>query len=904
MSTVERDTESTFQSRSIRHITMGGDYILPEVYHLEGGTNYGVWAYRMKNLLQKDGRFFYCLTPPSTIMGEEERMARLLVMSIINSNAKNSALKLLRRYHDPHECWVGLKTRYESDSGPRRVMLIEKFFSLRKTEAISMDAHLTEIKEVANLLEEVEVIIPEDIIVYYTLKNLPKEYDIFKRMQIAASSLPTYEQLEAKLISEETSIKLEKQQQDEGEVFFSQQDRFKRSHPSHRGTSFPTTVNSRRFGSFENTRRPGDFGRSSNSRSNYQTDSGGFNSSRHHPGSSLTRSSESSPRTNSPTHYQPRYRTKGPEKPRGDKCHFCGLDGHFERECDIRSMLDRMKDFEHRLLQQRGRSAQVHNLEETDPFIQDQEPHDLESADQVVDACLVELNLLETPHHTASWYLDSGATHHVSGDSSVFTSISPTSGTQIRSAGGQSHNVNGVGNTDIQISSGEIKTISSVLYSPGITKNLLSVGSLTDQNKTLVFKTTGCFIIDDTTYQVEAFAPREGSKGLYRLFGACPNQPEVHLAQSHSQTTLWHKRLGHFHSRGLQRMITSSAVRGLPQLRFSKHTCDACLLGKHTRTKLQKQTSHQTSRILELVHSDVCGPFRTTSLGGARYFVSFIDDFSRHTWLYFISQKSQVLSKFKNFVTLMKTSTGKSIQALRTDNGGEFTSHDFLEFCSSEGISREPTPPYTPQRNGVAERRNRSLLDITRCLLLDQSLPGHLWGEAVKAAADILNLRSTKRHPNKTPHELFYGTKPSIAHLRIFGSPVFVHVPKTLRSKLEPRSEKCILLSFDSNAKAYRCYRPTTKRVFVSRDLFIDEAPLLTPRVSSTSQDHSTPLSEDTAILPTSAPTRTEELRTLLDASTSSPTNAPAPMSTEPQSSPTQPLREDHSSLLESPPSP
>ena len=130
-------------------------------------------------------------------------------MSIINSNAKNNALKLLRCYDDPYECWTGLKTRYESDSGPRQVMLIDKFFSLRKTESISMDDHLTEVKEIANLLEEVEVVIPEKIIVYYTLKNLPKEYEIFKRMQIAGQSLPTYEQLEAKLISEETALKVE-----------------------------------------------------------------------------------------------------------------------------------------------------------------------------------------------------------------------------------------------------------------------------------------------------------------------------------------------------------------------------------------------------------------------------------------------------------------------------------------------------------------------------------------------------------------------------------------------------------------------------------------------------------------------------------------------------------------------
>ena len=220
MSTVESELESSALSRGNRHFgTMAGDNGLPESYHLDGGGSYGVWAYRMKNLLQRDGRFHYCLTPPSAIMSEEERMARLHVMSIINSNAKNTALKLLRHYSDPYECWTWLKTRYESDSGPRRVMLIEKFFSLRKTESISMDAHLTEVKEVANLLEEVDVIIPEDIIVYYTLKNLPKEYEIFKRMQIAAQQLPTYEQLEAKLISEETSIKMKHQTQEDGEAF-------------------------------------------------------------------------------------------------------------------------------------------------------------------------------------------------------------------------------------------------------------------------------------------------------------------------------------------------------------------------------------------------------------------------------------------------------------------------------------------------------------------------------------------------------------------------------------------------------------------------------------------------------------------------------------------------------------
>lgn len=256
---------------------MAGDSALPESYHLDGGGNFGVWAYRMKNLLQKDGRFHYCLTPPSKIMSEEEKMARQQVMSIINNNAKNSALKLLRRYDDPYECWTGLKTRYESDSGPRRVMLIEKFFALRKTESISMDAHLTEVKEVANLLEEVEVNIPEDIIVYYTLKNLPKEYEIFKRMQIAAQTLPTYEQLEAKLISEETAIKMENQQKEDGEAFFLHRDRNKRPQSVSRHSHFSATQNPR-FS--HNNRWRTDSGGFSGSRPSNQEEQGGFSTPR------------------------------------------------------------------------------------------------------------------------------------------------------------------------------------------------------------------------------------------------------------------------------------------------------------------------------------------------------------------------------------------------------------------------------------------------------------------------------------------------------------------------------------------------------------------------------------------------------------------------------------------------
>lgn len=354
MSTIETDTESSLQSRSIRHLsTMAGDSGLPESYHLDGGGNFGVWAYRMKNLLQKDGRFHYCITPPSKTMGEEEKMARQQVLSIINSNAKNNALKLLRRYSDPYECWTCLKTRYESDSGPRRVMLIEKFFALRKTEFVSMDVHLTEVKEIANLLEEVDVIIPEDIIVYYTLKNLPKEYEIFKRMQIAAQTLPTYEQLEAKLISEETSIKMETQQQEEGEALLLQRDRNagRRTLPGARYNNFSPNRYHRRY--------PDSGGQHAQRTSTLSNSTPPGGSSGFRPQGQIPFFEQTQRNVTNTGTYQPRFRTRGSDRPRSSQCNFCGIEGHFERECDLKSILDRIKDYEHRLLERRQRTLAV-----------------------------------------------------------------------------------------------------------------------------------------------------------------------------------------------------------------------------------------------------------------------------------------------------------------------------------------------------------------------------------------------------------------------------------------------------------------------------------------------------------------------------------------------------------------
>lgn len=244
----------------------------------------------------------------------------------------------------------------------------------------------------------------------------------------------------------------------------------------------------------------------------------------------------------------------------------------------------------------------MHHLEEpNDSFPQDQFSNDQDTVDQIVNACLIESNLIETPQNSTSWYLDSGATHHVSSEQDVFTSIRPTSGAQVRSAGGHSHPVAGVGNVELQLSSGEIKSISSVLYTPGITKNLLSIGALTDQDKTLVFKSNGCFIFNNSSLRMEVFASRERCHGLYRLSSLCRlSQPEVNLLHKNSQAELWHKRLGHFHAKGIQRMFNFGAVRGLPSLQYSRQPCTGCQLGKQAKQKCQRRQRSTPPRYFNL----------------------------------------------------------------------------------------------------------------------------------------------------------------------------------------------------------------------------------------------------------------------------------------------------------------
>ncbi|KAK4855041.1 hypothetical protein QYF36_003447 [Acer negundo] len=217
-------------------------------------------------------------------------------------------------------------------------------------------------------------------------------------------------------------------------------------------------------------------------------------------------------------------------------------------------------------------------------------------------------------------------------------------------------------------------------------------------------------------------------------------------------------------------------------------TCESCLEGKMTKRTFSAKGARATE-CLGLIHTDVCGPMSIQARGGYEYFITFTDDYSRFGFVYLMRHKSDAFDMFKAFKAEVENQLEKHIKILRSDRGGEYLSGEFQQYLIDNGIVSQFSAPGTPQQNGVAERRNRTLLDMVRSMLSYSTLPISFWGYALQTAIYILNDVPSKSVP-KTPHELWTGRKPSLQHLRIFGCPA--HVLKGKTEKMESRSETCI----------------------------------------------------------------------------------------------------------------
>ena len=295
------------------------------------------------------------------------------------------------------------------------------------------------------------------------------------------------------------------------------------------------------------------------------------------------------------------------------------------------------------------------------------------------------------------------------------------------------------------------------------------------------------------------------------------------LHTSSDLTYLWHQRYGHLSYKGLKTLQTKKMMRRLPQLEVSSVTCTDCFTGKQHRNPIPKKSEWRASKVLELIHADICGPIEPISNSGKRYPLCFIDDYSRKGWVYLLSKKLEALECFKSYKKLVEKEAEASIKCLRKDRGGEFNSLNFKSFCEEEGIKRQLTTSYTPLQNGVAERKNRTVMNMVHCMLSSKKVPKPFWTEAVNWTFYFLNRCPTLAVKNVTPQEAWSGVKPSVEHLQVWGCVAHVHIPEAKRGKLDDKSFPCILLGMSDESKGYRLFDPKTKRIVVSKDVMFEE---------------------------------------------------------------------------------
>ena len=420
------------------------------------------------------------------------------------------------------------------------------------------------------------------------------------------------------------------------------------------------------------------------------------------------------------------------------------------------------------------------------------------------------------------WIIDSGASCHMTGRIKDMTNYLPCTPVEIETADGSHIHGIGRGNVTLQVGKDTV-TLKNVMYIPELTCNLISLKQYTEENpETHFFGNKSGIKVHSESGKPHFNGLWDEFTGVYVLY---PNKTQVALKTSikDKQVELWHRRLGHI---SLQRLkaLNNELVQGMPKLNLTAETtfdCDICNQSKSHRLPFPKEGATEADRLLEVIESDVFGPMPETTIGGKRYGVTFTDRHSKYTVLYLIAHKSDVLECFKEYEKLVSNTTGASIKILRCDNGGEYTSHHFNQFCKDKGIQRQFTTPYTPEQNGTAERLNRTLNELMLSLMLDANAPPVFWGEAICTAVFIKNRTPTASLKDKTPYEVFHGHVPKV---NVFGCKAFAHIPAHQRDKLKPKAVECTFIGYDPQRKAFRLWNPLSKAVIISRDVrFIEE---------------------------------------------------------------------------------
>ncbi|CAL1404258.1 unnamed protein product [Linum trigynum] len=434
------------------------------------------------------------------------------------------------------------------------------------------------------------------------------------------------------------------------------------------------------------------------------------------------------------------------------------------------------------------------------------------------------------------WLLDSGCFNHMTKDAHQLCDKSPVHNMTLRVANGQQLNVHGIG----QVHTTKI-ALPNTLHVPALVPNLVSVGQLTEQGCSVLFEPSGCVIQDLKTgrqigrgskqgrvFHLEELSSRSGATppASIRPVSSPVSRPvsspsslvsSVVDSVSRSKTAweLWHARLGHPNSVRLMSMFKQNLLGPNKGGVSSVHKCTSCIDAK---LKSISFSPSQTviSEPFHIVHTDLWGPSPTVSRHGFRYFALFVDHATRFTWVYFLRLKSDLLAVASEFLNMVRTQFNRPVKIVRSDPGGEFSSHPLRDLYRSLGTLCQKSCPGVSQQNGLVERKNRHVVELTRALLLDSHVPSIFWPEAVATAVRLINYQITPVLDHRSPFFTLFSKHPDYTRLRVFGCTCFVLTPKKERNKFSSKAARCMFLGYSDVHKGYLCYDPVLSRIRIA----------------------------------------------------------------------------------------
>ncbi|GJS75774.1 putative ribonuclease H-like domain-containing protein [Tanacetum coccineum] len=302
-----------------------------------------------------------------------------------------------------------------------------------------------------------------------------------------------------------------------------------------------------------------------------------------------------------------------------------------------------------------------------------------------------------------------------------------------------------------------------------------------------------------------------------------PDENQASLDESN----LWHRRLGHINFKTLNKLVKGNLVRGLPLKTFENdHSCVACQKGKQHKASCKSKTVSSISKPLHLLHTDLFGPVAIRSIMHKVYCLVVTDDYSRFSWVFFLATKDETSEILQNFIKGIENQLDYKVKIIRSDNGTEFKNKELNQFCQNKGIHREFSVARTPQQNGVAERKNRTLIEAARTMLADSKLPTTFWAEAVNTACYVQNRVLVIKPHNKTPYELLLGRPPLLSFMRPFGCPVTILNTLDHQGKFDGKSDDGYFVGYSINSKAFRVFNTRTRIVEESLHInFLENKP-------------------------------------------------------------------------------